>query len=232
VAKKSVKWKLNLYFFSQRRVKTFFLVVAMVAMLCWHWQLLLATLSGVLIMRAIYLAPHWNWQIIKHYWEYIQESSNRQFSLAVCGGTMGSLIVYYFSSLLVKSENPWLASSIILQTLLSLFTLTFLVGQFLTRKKNQQLSQWEESLNNLTSLNPLKRLIAVRQLHDLAEKKQLNPSQLQQLREYFQLMMLVETEPLIKQVISTSLETNFPVSLNIPLQIPSLKLKKSFFSHY
>lgn len=192
----------------------------MVALLCWHWQLLLATLGGVLVMQAIYFFPRWNWRKIIRDWEYLATNSNRQFSLAVFGGGIASLIVYLLSSLFAKTDNPWLATGVICQALVSLASFLLLVWQLLTKNSYQSQTKWEKSITDLTAVEPLKRLIAIGELTNLAKGKQLNTTELAQLREYLQLMLSVETEPIIRQAIATSLETFFNVNLNIPLQMP------------
>jgi len=231
VLKKLWRWRLFLYQISQvdfRRRQTFWSVAVMVALLCWHWQLLLATLGGVLVMQAIYFFPRGNWRGLLNYCKYLQNNSNNQFNLAVVGGGIASLVFYLLSYILVETDNPWLVTGIIWQSLLSLLTFILLVWQLLQKNPHQYLTKWEKCLNDLTSTEPLKRLIAVRELTNLAKIKQLNSTQLAQLREYFQLMLSGETEPLICQAILTSLETVIDVNRNIPLQIP-LKFKLGNF---
>ncbi|ELR99622.1 hypothetical protein GLO73106DRAFT_00034740 [Gloeocapsa sp. PCC 73106] len=196
-------------------------------MLCWHWQLLLATLAGLSIMQAIYLIPSWNWRHWAQNWAnyWTKRGSNRRFSLAVLGGGITAIMVYGFSCIFATVENHWLATGIVLQVLLSLLSFVLLLWQFLNRKSHLHETIWQKWLIDLTDLDPLKRLIAVRQLTNLAGEKKLDGTQLLQLREYLELMLLTETEPLIRQAILTG----FTVPVNIPLQMP-LKFKTSSFS--
>ncbi|TVQ42207.1 MAG: hypothetical protein EA365_15855 [Gloeocapsa sp. DLM2.Bin57] len=233
------RWRVFLYLISQfnfrqklpRTSQTFWLIVIMVALLCWHWQLLLATLGGVLVMQAIYFFPRYHWRSLISYWESWRSSSHRQFSLAVFGGGVASVVVYFLSSIFAKTDNPWLATGVIFQGLLSIVTCLLLVWQLFTKNNYQYQSNWEQWLIDLTSTEALKRLIAVRELSNLAQRKQLNATELVQLREYLQLMLSVETEVVVRQAILTSLETVFKVNLNIPLQMP-LNVKINPFSIY
>lgn len=214
-----------------RRFPTLLFLFGTVALLCWHWQLLLATLAGVSLMQAIYLSSGWNWQNWLQNWEKLTTHSNRRFGLAVGGGGLTAIIVYLFSSIFAHTQNRWLAFGLILQTLLSLVTVVLLVWQLLSRKNHRQDLTWQRWLMDLTDLDPLKRLIAVRQLLSLAKDQQLNTTQLEQLREYLQLMLSVETEPLIRQAILTNFQTFLNSPVNIPLQMP-LNFKANSFDHH
>ncbi len=213
----------------RRPSPTFWLIVIMVALLCWHWQLLLATLVGILVMEGVYLFPRYHWRHLLSGWQYWRNSPYRQFILAVFAGGVTSVLVYLLSSILAKTDNPWLATGVILQGLLSLVTCLLLVWQLVNKNNYQTHANWQKWVNDLTASEPLKRLIAVGELTNLAERKELDPTELLQLREYFQLMLAVETEVVIRQAILTSWEKTFNVNLNIPLQMP-LKVKVNSFS--
>jgi hypothetical protein len=78
-----------------------------------------------------------------------------------------------------------------------------LLKQDKQRLNPTQIDYW---INHLTALDPLKRLIAIRQINHFVESTYLNSQRTQELREYFQLLLQQESEPTIQNVITEGLE--------------------------
>ena len=223
--------------FSPRRWrKTFWrlgLFFGTLVLLVGNWKLLLATSAGVGIMFSVYQWPEGNWQ---QYWQLywlqcrkLLHSSNGKFTVAVGSGGIVAVTTYMGAAIWADMENRWLAAGMILQGLISVTTLGLLGWQIFSQQFNQDEVKFEELLMELTATSPLKRLMAVRHLSDLVQEHSLNSREKEQLEEYFQLMLKVESEPMIRQVLQEilllwhsepSLSTIEHPSNHQPLKIP------------
>ena len=76
------------------------------------------------------------------------------------------------------------------------------LNHVLEKKQNKQ---YKELKSQLSELNPLKRLIAVQDVSQLLEKKQLNINQEKEVLEYFKFMLNQEQEIVIRQNILKNL---------------------------
>ncbi|NES80173.1 MAG: hypothetical protein F6K10_00980 [Moorea sp. SIO2B7] len=199
-------------------------LTAVVAMLCWNWKLLLATGAGVGLMLLVYVMQGWDWKV---HWSDLQRflsGSNRQLSLAVGSGGIAALSTYIAASIWAESENRWLATGLIIQGFGTLFTLVLLLWHIVSHQVNQDEGKFELLLNDLTDIDPLKRLFAVRQLTRLATNTRLSQSYRCQLGEYFRLMLSYEKETIIRNAVFESLQvldtSQLRTKENQPLQIP------------
>jgi hypothetical protein len=181
-------------------------------MIAWNWQLVLATGSGVTLMLLVYLMQGWNWQ---PYWlnlrQFLQGFSGK-LTIAVGSGSFAALSTYVATSIWADSENRWLATGTILQGLGTLLTLALLVWNLLINQEKHQETQFEQLVNDLTDVDSLKRLIAIRRLSSLKEKGYLGSIHQQQLREYLGLMLIKEQEARVKDAILDSLGQIPPIS--------------------
>ena len=131
---------------------------------------------------------------------------NRRLLLAVASGSLGGLVTYIIASIWADTENHWLATGSILQGLGTLITL-ILLGWQINRESTQRYeAKFEQLLEDLTADNSLKRLIAIRQLTNLAYKKVLDREQQTQLIEYFCLMLTQSQEPSLQEALLDSLD--------------------------
>ena len=170
-----------------------------------NWKLLLATNAGVGIMFVVY---QWHGEKWQQYWLQCRKlllSSNGKFTVAVGSGGIVAVTTYMAAAIWADMENRWLAAGTILQGLISVTTLGLLGWQIFSQQFNQDEVKFEELLLGLTATSPLKRLMAVRHLSDLVEDSNLNSREKEQIEEYFQLMLKVESEPMIRQVLQESL---------------------------
>ena len=216
----------------------FLLGLGAIGCLClWNWKLVLATVAGVGLMLLVYLLQGWNWQVYWWSWRRFFTGSNRQLTIAVGSGGIAAFTTYLAASLWANSENRWLATSSILQGFGTLITLVLLLWHVLTNKARRDETQFEDLTADLTAKEPLKRLIAVRQLTRLVSNSGLSKGERNQLLEYFRLMLSQEQETVIRNAILHSLQIWDTQELkgkdNQLLKMPiSLKtaLKKSKYS--
>lgn len=156
---------LSLIFRRQPQTSRLLLGVAIVTIWgCWNGKLFLSTAVGVVVMVLVYQMQQWNWQV--HWSEFwrLLTGSNRHLTLAVGCGAMATAIAYMSVSIWVDLENHWIASGLILQNLGLVAILGLLICLVISHQASQQQVFWERMLANLTDANPLKRLIAVREI--------------------------------------------------------------------
>ncbi|MEM8778478.1 MAG: hypothetical protein AAGF26_06325 [Cyanobacteria bacterium P01_G01_bin.49] len=165
----------------------------------WNWKLVLATITGISLMRLAYRIQGWNWQRRWYYLCEFLKGSQGKLAIAVGSGSFATIVSYIAISIWSDAENRWLAIGFILQGLGTLLTLSLLGWQIFHLQGKKQETQYHQWISDLTDANTLKRLIAVRSLCELLEKQQLNLSQRQQLWEYFRLMLTEEQETVVRQ---------------------------------
>jgi hypothetical protein len=204
-----------------------------IAMLLWNWKLLLALLIGIGVMTLVYSMQEWDWQLR---WSKIHKflnSSNRRLALAVVSGGLATVSTYMAASIWVDSHSSWIAAGAILQGVGTLLTLILLLWQIVNFYQNREEDQLDQLLVNLTEKDPLKRLIALRQLTKLISRKQVDSSVQQDVVECLQLLLSREQEVVVRdaafkilqacdrlQVLPPKSATTFtPVSAKIKQQV-------------
>jgi hypothetical protein len=185
----------------------------LVIFLLWNWLLVTATGVGLITMLFVYRLqqnrwqPGWNWQRL---WN----RSNRQLTLAVAGGGIATLSTYMASMVWIKSDDPWLATGTVLQGLGMLSTLLLLLWQMLNRSSIQE-TDYYQMLARLDQPDPLKRLIAIRQVTYWANRYTVSDRTIAQmskdvvtahLADCFRLMLSQEAEPTIRTALLDGLQ--------------------------
>lgn len=201
-----------------------------VAMLLWNWKLLLALLIGIGVMLSVYSMQKWDWQ---KRWSQMQgfvNAPNRQLILAVISGGIATFTTYIAAAIWFDSNSPWIAAGVIFQGLGTVLTLILLVCQIINFYGIRQEDQLDRLLDNLTQTDPLKRLIAVRQLTKLVVRKRVDAGLQQNVIECLQLLLTKEEEAVIREAAFESLQildsSHIPPSNTSALFIPvSAKLK-------
>ncbi|MEC4983091.1 MAG: hypothetical protein SAJ37_10570 [Oscillatoria sp. PMC 1068.18] len=204
--------------------------LALVVMLICNWQLAIATIIGIVVMLLIYSLQSSNWCVD---WSDLQNfcrSSQGKLTLAVASGGLATITTYTASCIWVQIENRWLATGAILQGFGTLIAIALLLWQIIARQVSQTERNFAQLLENLTQSDPLKRLIAVRQLTQLVKTNQISDRDRLSVAEYFRLMLSQEQEFLIQDAILEGLKTldktgSIPKNSQ-PLQIP-VNLKHS-----
>ena len=199
-------------------------VVGVVATFFWNWKLLLATVAGVLVMLLVYLIQEWDWQL---YWSSLRRlfsGSNRQLTIAVGSGGIATLGTYMIVSIWIDPNSSWIAAGAILQGFGTLTILSLLVWQLLKQQGSPDEMKHDQLLGNLTDTDPLKRLLAVRQLTRWGVDHRLSPSGRRQITDCFCLMLHQEPEAIIRDAILDGLQVlDYNPAINKsaqPLQMP------------
>ncbi len=203
-------------------------LVLVFTMLLWHWQLLLATITGIGVMTLLYFAQEWDWQHKWRSWQRFLKGFNRQLLVAVGGGGFAATGIYLATAIWSDSESPGIAIATILQGCVTFLTLTLVLFQVGNRPERSE-GNLEQQLQSLTHNEPLQRLMAVRQLTRWASRRGLSSTHRQQIVEYFRLMLTQEKETIIQDALWESLQTIDKIQLipqprpSQPLQVPHLQ---------
>jgi hypothetical protein len=177
-----------------------------VAMLFWNWKLLVATGVGMFVMVLVYWMQEWDWQVPWSDVRRFLNGSNRQLTLAAGSGGIATLSTYMTASIWVDSDSPWIAAGAILQGLGTLTTLILLVWQIVSWQASREEAQMDDLLTELTDADPLKRLIAVRQLTRLVTRTRFDSSHHKTVAEYLRLLLSREQESVIREAVFDSLQ--------------------------
>lgn len=176
-------------------------------MLVWNWQLLLATAVGMGVLILLFQFPFDRWSI---YWEKWQKAnlSQKRILIALVGSSVAGLGVYWALQLWDHLDNHWLAGSAIAQGMILTTLLSIQLAKLFTSpRESPQRDRFSQRIEALSADHPLKRLIAVRELTQLAIAGKLRSEQLKQISEYFSLLFAVETEPMLRQALLESMQT-------------------------
>lgn len=175
------------------------------AIALWQWQLLLAAGIGLLSTGLTYRIQQRRWQppwaSIRQFWD----GANRRLSLAMIAGGVATLGAYLAIKVWIDFKNPWIAVGAILQGCGTLAVLILLIWQMAERHSSSADLQFNRLVIDLTYVDPLKRLIAVRQLTQFAQA-QPDKTRNMMIAEYFQVMLSRELEVVVQNAILDGLE--------------------------
>ncbi|MEG4110775.1 MULTISPECIES: hypothetical protein [unclassified Microcoleus] len=180
----------------------------------WNSQLLFSTGLGIAAMMLVYRGQSWDWQLLRSKGEQFWDGPNRRFVLAVGTGGIATLGAYMSLAIWADSESHWMALSVILQNLGTIAIAGLLLRQGLSRRAAKDEVALDRILADLTDADPVKRLIAVRQMTDLVNKGGFGPvssvkSSIARSRaaECFRLMLSREPEALVRNALLEGLQT-------------------------
>ncbi|MEA5513993.1 armadillo-type fold-containing protein [Nodularia sp. UHCC 0506] len=206
----------------------FFTII--VAMLLWNWKLLLALLVGVGVMLLVYSMQKWDWQLrLSQMWKFLN-SPNCRLALAVGSGGIATVSTYMAAAIWVDAKSSWIAAGAIVQGLGTLLTLILLLWQIVSFHGNQEQNRIDQLLVNLTDSDPLKRLIAIRQLTKIISSKGVDSQVQAEIIQCLRLLLHQEPEAVIRDATLDSLQVldsrrSLPLSKLTNLTPLSTKLK-------
>ncbi len=176
------------------------------ALLFWNGRLVLATGVGVAVMALIYLMQDCQLQVPKASLRRLVHLLSQPLVLAVMGGGTAMLSTYLAASVWVEVDSPWLAAGGILQGAGTLAVLLLLVGQYLHRQTTNSQGQFSQKLADLTHADPLRRLIAVRELTRSLRDLDQSSSERRELADYFRLMLSQESQGIVREAVLDGLQ--------------------------
>lgn len=186
-------------------------LIAFLVLASWAYldgKLLVSTALGIGVMALIYRLQG-NDQRLWQGW-------NHQLTFLLLSGGLTTFGVYVSTGIWLEAEQPWLASGLLLQNLGLVGIISFLAWQMQSVKGKTPGDDLTLLLNNLTFDDPLKRLIAVRQVRDyvlsgkLSDKGDRPTQPLSTSKSHvvdcFRVMLSKENDPLVKEAILESLQ--------------------------
>ncbi|MGK7925388.1 MAG: ATP synthase subunit I [Spirulina sp.] len=181
------------------------IAIGVALLLIWNWQLVLATGLGISAMWGTYAITEWNWR--KRWLQVLQFFQNPQsrLILAIGSGGLAAMGTYVAVSIWVHSENRWLAVGALLQGAATLLTLALLGWYGISDRQYREETRYERLLLQLTRVDPLKRLIVIRQLARLSPH--LPESDRAQLLEYFHILLSREEDEKVRTALLKGLGT-------------------------
>jgi len=180
----------------------------------WNSQLLAATGLGIGTMMLVYRAESWDWQQLRSNFNQFWHSPSRRLLLAVGSGGSATVGTYMSFSIWADSSSHWIALSAILQNFGTIAIIALLVRQVLSHSASKDEAVVDRILADLTDADPVKRLIAVRQMTDLVKGSGFGKQSslkssigLSHTAECFRLMLSQEPEALVRNALLESLQT-------------------------
>jgi hypothetical protein len=192
--------------------------------------LVFALIIGIGAMGSVYSFQASDW---RHRWQELSKffhPQNRRLSVAVLSGAIASTMSYMAVAIWLYSDNGWIASAIILQGFGTLLTLALLVWLATSLYGNRDEGECDRLISQLTDIDPLKRLIAIRQLTKLVERSNFDREEEKNITEYLQLLLTQEQDKIVREAafdglqVLDRLEINSSVN-NLPLQPLVIKNK-------
>lgn len=179
----------------------------------WNGQLLSSTIAGIAAMVLVYEAGSWNWELVRSKSEQFWDGPNRRLVLAVGSGGIATLGTYISFGIWADSQSHWMAVSAILQNLGTIALVALLLRQALHRRASKEEAVLDRILADLTAPDPVKRLIAVRQITNLVNdpgwgrQNSLKSSiATSHTAECFRLMLAREPEAVVRNALLESLQ--------------------------
>lgn len=212
VSSASIKWLLE----RLSRSKSSLAILTVTAV--WGWwngQLLSSTVAGIAVMLLVYHAPSWNWELVRSNFSQFWDGPNRRLVLATASGGIATLGTYISFAIWAESESHWMAAIAILQNAGIVALLALFLQQALNRPSSTDEDEavLDRILASLTDTDPVKRLIAVRQITKLVKHRPFdrlregeNSIATSHAAECFRLMLSREPEAIVRNALLESLQ--------------------------
>jgi hypothetical protein len=182
--------------------------------LLWHWQgsLLVAGLLGGGSSITLYrwLRQPRSWRTLAR--QVQRWSRHPQAPLYLSGAAGLGVLLMSYSALGIWQDlqSPWLALMLLTQEVGILLMLGLAVGLMLMHNEDTSAHPFERCTAGLLHRDAMRRLVAVRQLEQLASQDKLTPQERSQAVDYLRLLIRKETEPLVRKAIRSGLEILTP----------------------
>ncbi len=126
------------------------------------------------------------------------KAENWPVLLAAGSGSVVAVSTYLAIAIWSDTDSFWLASGIALQGLGTLTLLALLAWQVLGRRADRAPASFDRAFADLAAADPLQRLVAVRQLSQMAEASHLDAQEQRMLADALRLMLRREQEPIVR----------------------------------
>jgi len=194
-----------------------------IALLYWNGRLVFATGTGAAVMLLVYLMHDWKPSVNAVAFRKLLQGWNQPFMVAAGAGAIATFSTYLAAAIWAESDSVWIATGAILQGMGTLTGLGLLGWHLCNRQDPRAHIQINQLLFDLAHQDPLKRLLAVRQLTDSIsvldeyrlERRLRMPRQQdlakipsrRQIADYFRVMLQREEDPIIREAVLDGLQT-------------------------
>jgi hypothetical protein len=190
------------------------LLVFGMMLLLWNWQLIAATIAGILVMVAMYAIQDGNWSIFLWRIHRFLQSPYRHLTLSVASGTLTVMLTYTVLALWSTQENHWLASASILQLVGTLGAVVLLLRQSFQQWFQRQQNNFDQLISQLTAKDDLARLMAIKHINQYVKDNYLPAAQEEAIADYCQLLLSRETDSTMREALFSTLESLAPMAVN------------------
>lgn len=188
---------------------------ALVVLLLWNWRLVVSGGAGLAAIVLVYSLTQGQGQRFWATWQAWWKQTDRALILTLGSGVLVLFMTYLSLAVWHEAGSSWLALGFLLQGFGILAVLAILLRQWIEQKSSAA-QQGDDRLNqlfaDLSDADPLKRLLAIRQLTQhfvWASSGSRNEMPLvpAHLTDCFRLLLNRETEPLVCRALVESLQT-------------------------
>ncbi|WP_017663061.1 hypothetical protein [Baaleninema simplex] len=186
-------------------------------MLVWNWKLFLATGIGMSVTVGAYLLSQSSWTVR---WADVRRwlsDLNRPITVAVVGGGLSTVSTYMAAEIWATAENRWMAGGSILQGLATLGILLLLTWQTLSRVLGREGVNVNATLDRLSENDPLKQLVALRQLERWVTGGTVDVGERRTIGECCRVLLSRQLEPVVREA---ALETLSAVNAQAAPSLP------------
>jgi hypothetical protein len=170
-------------------------------LLTWNGRLVLATGAGLGTMWLAYTLRESAWRAAITDLVNALQGVDRRITLSILAGAGATFGTYTALSIGLESQNHWLATGMILQGTVTMGAIGVLLWQKLQPSPRQ--SGLLQYVQDLTDADPLKRLIAVRQINQLFKQ---HPEQQADITEFYQVLLTREPDRLVQAALMDGLQ--------------------------
>lgn len=204
-------------------------------MLLWNWKLCLATGTGMGVTLGAYLLTQARWTLRWADWQRWFSSSQSPIVLAAGAGGVSTVVTYMATAIWASTDNHWMASGLILQGLATFGVLGLLGWQTLYRSTGRANVDLMAALTELSSDDPLKQRVALRQLEAWVKRGSVDDDERAAIADCCRLLLLRDTEKLVResalallQVLSLESEEAASEAFSLPEAMgPAINLRAS-----
>jgi hypothetical protein len=170
-------------------------------LLTWNGRLVAATGAGLGTMWLAYSLRDASWRAAITEVVNALEGIDRRITLSILAGAGATVGTYTALSIALESQNHWLATGMLLQGTVTMGAIGVLLWQrWQPSPQNSGLLQY---IQDLTDADPLKRLIAVRQINQMFKQ---HPAQQAEIIEFYQVLLTREPDRLVQAALMDGLQ--------------------------
>ncbi len=170
-------------------------------LISWNGRLIIATGAGLGTMWLAYSLREWGWRAAITDLVNALEGIDRHITLSILAGAGATFGTYTALSIWLEAQSHWLATAMILQGAMTMGALGVLLWQRFQPSPSQ--SGLLQYISNLTHDDPLKRLIAARQINQLLSQ---HPAQQHDIAEFYQVLLNREPDQLVREAVMDGLQ--------------------------